>query len=108
MIARVWEGTVAPARADAYGEYLKGPLGILDYLRTPGNRGATLLRRDEPAGVRFLLVSWWDSRAAVAAYAGDDIEKPRYHPFDLECLIDPPLVVRHYEVLSRESGLPFQ
>lgn len=103
MIARVWEGIVSPERADAYGEYLRGPLGVLDYLRTSGNRGAVLMRRDEVDRVHFLLVSYWDSRDAIAAYAGPDIEKARYHPFDLECLIDPSPEVRHYEVLSRES-----
>jgi heme-degrading monooxygenase HmoA len=103
MIARVWEGIVPPERADAYGEYLRGPLGVLDYLQTPGNRGAALMRRDEPKRVRFLLVSYWDSRDAIAAYAGPDIEKARYHPFDLECLIEPSREVRHYEVLSREA-----
>ena len=103
MIARVWEGIVAPDRADAYGEYLRGPLGVLDYLRTPGNRGATLLRRDEPGRVRFLLLSYWDSREAIAAYAGADIEKPRYHAFDLECLVDPSPQVLHYDLMTHDA-----
>ena len=33
------------------------------------------------------------------AYAGTDIEQAHYYPYDLECLIDPPRNVEHYEVL---------
>jgi heme-degrading monooxygenase HmoA len=100
MIARVWEGVVSPERADAYGEYLRGALGVQDYRNTPGNQGVTLLRRDEARRVTFLLVSLWTSREAIAAYAGPDIERARYHPFDLECLLDPTPTVRHFEVLE--------
>jgi heme-degrading monooxygenase HmoA len=100
MIARVWEGVVAPERADAYGEYLRGPLGIQDYRNTHGNHGVTLLRRDAPGRVSFLLVSLWSSREAIAAYAGPEIDNARYHPFDLECLLDPTSTVRHFEVLD--------
>jgi heme-degrading monooxygenase HmoA len=100
MIARVWEGVVSPQKADAYGQYLQGPLGVQDYQTTPGNQGVSLLRCDEVGRVRFLLVSFWSSREAIKAYAGPDIEKPRYHPFDLECLVDPPPAVLHYEVLE--------
>ncbi len=101
MIARVWEGRVPTAKADAYGAYLKGPLGVEDYRKTPGNLGVSLLRRDQEGTVLFLLVSYWTSREAVAGYAGPDIDKARYHPFDLECLLDPPAAVRHYEVMDR-------
>ena len=100
MIARVWEGKVPPDKADAYGEYLQGPLGVEDYRRTPGNQGVSLLRRDTPGGTFFLLVSYWTSQDAIRAYAGANIEQARYHPFDLECLMDPSPTVRHYEVLS--------
>ena len=100
MIARVWHGVVPQSKADGYAEYLSdSDLGVLDYQRTPGNRGVTLLRRDEGEHVHFLLVSFWESREAIQAYSGPNIEQARYHAYDRECLIEPERNVTHYEVL---------
>jgi heme-degrading monooxygenase HmoA len=103
MIARVWQGVVPLARAEAYGAYLaESDRGVRDYQRTPGNRGVLLCRRAEGDTVRFLLVSLWESRQAIGAYAGDDIEEAQYFPFDLECLVDPDPRVTHWEVVVAE------
>lgn len=101
MIARVWHGIVPLAKADAYERYLaESDRGIRDYRAVPGNRGATLMRRDEGERVHFLFISLWESRAAIAGYAGEEIDKAQYFPFDLECLIDPEPNVAHYEVVA--------
>ena len=107
MIARIWHGVVSAARADAYQAYLTdSERGVDDYRRLPGNRGVALHRRAEGDRVHFLLVSWWDSREAITAYAGPDIERAQYFPFDLECLIDPEPTVTHYEVVLPPDALP--
>jgi hypothetical protein len=49
--------------------------------------------------VRFELISFWDSREAIEAYAGPQIETARYFSFDLECLVDPEPRVSHFEVI---------
>jgi len=101
MIARVWSGVVPREKAEKYGSYLlDSDFGVMDYCRTPGNRGAWLLRRGEGERVRFMLVSFWESREAIQAYAGPDIEAARYFPYDRECLLDPEPDVAHYEVLE--------
>jgi hypothetical protein len=46
--------------------------------------------------VRFVTVSWWESLAAVAAFAGDDIDAATYYSFDDDYLIDRGPRVRHY------------
>jgi heme-degrading monooxygenase HmoA len=100
MIARVWHGVVPREKADGYAEYLSGSArGVSDYERTSGNRGTCLMRRTEGARVHFLLISFWDSREAISAYAGADIERAQYFPYDLECLEAPEPNVSHYEVL---------
>src|SRR5512138_2229586 len=100
MIARVWHGVVPAEKADDYARYLvDSDRGVKDYERLPGNRGVTLLRRADGERVHFLLLSLWDSREAIAAYAGADIERAQYFAFDLECLIDPEPTVSHHEVL---------
>lgn len=101
MIARVWHGVVPREKAEEYGRYLReSDFGVQDYRKTPGNRGAWLLRRDEGDRIHFLLVSFWESREAIKAYAGEDIEKARYFPYDRECLLDPEPRVTHYEVVE--------
>jgi len=57
------------------------------------------MRRVEGDQVHFLLMSFWDSREAIEAYAGADIEQAQYFPYDRECLINPEPTVTHYEVL---------
>ncbi len=107
MIARVWHGVVSLEKADGHGEYLTGSdLGVRDYQRTPGNRGACLFQRVEGDRVHFLLISLWESREAIKGYAGPDIERARYFPYDRECLVEPEPTVTHYEVLvAPEPGV---
>ena len=96
-IARVWRGVVPFEKAEAYFSYLTD-FGFRDYQTYAGNLGIHLLRRTEEARMHFLLLSFWESRQAIVAYAGADIAKAHYYAYDLECLIDPPLNVEHYEV----------
>lgn len=103
MIARVWHGVVPKEKAEAYAQYLSG-FGVRDYQAVPGNCGVQLLRRTEGSQVHFLLLSFWTSREAIEAYAGSDIERAHYYPYDLECLIDPELAVAHYEVVHTSGA----
>ena len=100
MIARVWHGVVPLEKAEAYGNYLESSEhGVSDYRRVPGNCGACLLRRVEGERAEFLLISFWDSREAIEGYAGPDIERARYFPFDRECLLELEPHVAHYDVM---------
>ncbi len=100
MIARVWHGVVPLEKADGYGKYLaESDRGVRDYWRVPGDRGVSLLRRVQGDRVHFLLISLWDSREAIEGYAGPDIERAQYFPYDKECLLEPEPQVAHYEVL---------
>ncbi len=97
MIARVWRGVVTIEKAEAYLRYLTD-FGFRDYQTYAGNRGIHLLRQAEGSRMVFVLLSFWESRQAIVAYAGADIEQAHYYPYDLECLIDPASTVEHYEV----------
>jgi heme-degrading monooxygenase HmoA len=100
MIARVWHGVVELDNAKGYGEYLaESDRGVRDYRRVPGNRGAYLFRRAEGEHVHFLLISLWESREAIEGYAGPDIERAQYFPYDRQCLVDPEPNVLHYQVV---------
>ena len=105
MIARVWHGVVPAEKAEGYARYLaESDRGVRDYQEIRGNRGVTLLRRADGTRAHFLLISLWDSEAAIREYTGPDIERAQYFEYDLECLVDPEPNVTHYEVLVASSA----
>jgi hypothetical protein len=59
MLARIWRGAVRREDRDAYAEYLQAT-GVAEYVRTPGNLGVSMLRRDIGDGCEFLMLSLWD------------------------------------------------
>ena len=50
--------------------------------------GAVFTRRDESDGAHFLLVTFWDGREAVKAFAGADPAKAKYYPEDDRYLLE--------------------
>lgn len=96
VVAREWRGRVAPARADEYHEYLLG--GVKKIRSVPGSLGVEVMRRNESGAVEYVVISYWQSREAIKAYAGEDIEKPHHLPKDRELLLELPTRVLHYDV----------
>ena len=101
MIARIWRGAVRAQDAAAYAAYVQRT-GIEGYRGTPGNRGAWLLRRIEGDRAEFIAVSFWESREAIEAFAGQDINTAVFYPDDDQFLIERDLTVNHYEVAGTE------
>jgi len=101
MIARIWRGAVRAQDAPAYAAYVQRT-GIEGYQSTPGNRGAWLLWRTEGDRAEFITVSFWESRAAIEAFAGQDISTAVFFPDDDQFLIERDLRVNHYEVAGTE------
>jgi len=100
VVAREWKGRVAPARADEYHQYLLG--GVVKLRSVPGSLGVQVMRRDEAGAVEFTVISYWESREAIKAYAGQDIEKPHHLPKDRELLLELPTRVLHYDVTNAD------
>jgi len=103
VIARIWRGETRAADADAYMEILNRT-GVADYRATPGNREVIVLRRVRGDRAEFLLITLWDSREAIAAFAGDDIDAARYYPEDEKYLVSAPEQVEHWELAARERA----
>jgi heme-degrading monooxygenase HmoA len=97
MIARLWSGAVRTADADSYAQYIRDT-GFAEYGRTPGNRGAWLLRRDDGGTTELIALSLWESADAIRAFAGDDVEAAVLYPEDRRYLIDGESRIAHYEV----------
>jgi heme-degrading monooxygenase HmoA len=95
-VAREWKGRVAPARAGEYHAHLLE--GVKKMRAIAGYLGVEVMRREEQGAVAFTVISYWESREAIKAYAGEDIEKPRHLPIDREMLLELPTRVLHYDV----------
>jgi len=105
-IARTWRGATTAADADAYLAYLNQPgVGAAEYRRTPGNRGAVVLRRIKGDRAEFLLISLWTSEEAIRAFAGDRISEARFFAEDDRYLIERDLHVDHYEIVDADPHL---
>jgi len=70
------------------------------YRATPGNHGAWILRRQIDGRVEFITLSFWDSMAAVRAFAGHDPERAVFYPEDDRFLVDRELTVHHFELFG--------
>jgi heme-degrading monooxygenase HmoA len=100
MIARIWRGITLAEKADAYVDYLN-ETGLKDYAKTPGNLGVSVLRRLQGEHCEIVLISLWESMAAVRAFAGENPERSVYYPEDEDYLLEMEPLVRHYEVAEQ-------
>ena len=94
MIARVWTGEVRRPDAETYAGYIR-ETGFREYGETAGNRGAWLLRRDEGDETEFVTLSLWESRQAIVAFAGEDIEAAVLYPEDEAYLLGESSITHH-------------
>ena len=97
MIMRMWRGWTRIEDTEAYAEYIL-ETGIAAYKATPGNRGAYLVSRPDGDRSEFLTVSFWEDTDAIAAFAGDDIERAVFYPEDDRFLVERETTVRHFTV----------
>lgn len=103
MIARIWLGRTRVEDAEEYLEYVK-KTGVTQQRATLGNRSSMVLTREIGDEVEFLVLSVWESLAAVRAFAGDRPEVAVYYPEDERFLLELEPEVRHYEVSVGEFG----
>jgi heme-degrading monooxygenase HmoA len=97
VVGRVWKGQTRASDVDAYRAYIR-ETGLADYQRTPGNRGAFLLTSVNGDVAEIVTISFWDSREAIVAFAGQDISVARFYPEDERYLIAADPHATHYEV----------
>lgn len=101
MIARMWHGRVPISKSDEYLKRMR-TIAIPDYKSTPGNRGAFALRQTEGDVARFVMLTFWESREAIARFAGNNIEAAKYYDFDRDFLLELEPSVKHYEIYDGE------
>jgi|SRR5882672_2403229 len=99
MISRQWRGLARPETAQAYVEHLKNET-FPALRKLPGFRGATILRRDVPDGVEFLVVTEWESVEFIRAFAGADADAAVVPQAARDMMIEYDRMVRHYDIVD--------
>jgi hypothetical protein len=102
---RTWSATADVQGAGNYSRYFTGTL--LPGLRElPGFEGAYLLRRDlDGTGtVELTAHTFWESPAAIRAFAGDDITVAIVEPEARAMLLDFDRTATHRSVITDARG----
>jgi len=98
MICRYWSGLVRLDCPDVYVEHLRSQT-FPSLARMPGFRGASLMKRELPDGVEFVVQTQWDSLDAIEAFAGDDAEVAVVPEEARRLMVEYDARARHYEVV---------
>jgi heme-degrading monooxygenase HmoA len=99
MIARIWHGMTAAAKADKYAEFLNSR-AIPDYRGTPGSLSVHILRRDEGDRTHFITLTFWESLELIKGFAGDPLDRAKYYPEDKDFLLEFEPKVQHWEIVG--------
>lgn len=102
MIARTWKGAVRTSDAEEYVDYLRRT-GFVGLGSTPGNLAVLGLRRTTADAAEFIVMSLWESEAAIRGFAGEHPQRAVFYPEDQRFLIDRDEHVDHFEVVYLSS-----
>ena len=97
MVARTWRGWTKAEDAERYVDYLNDT-GVPGLAGTDGNRGVYVFRRLDDDRAEFIVTSLWESRDAIRAFAGEEIERAVFYPEDDAFLVDRERTCSHYDV----------
>ena len=97
MIARRWSARATRDNATRYTRYFRETL--TPHLRElAGYRGATLLERNVADAIEIQVITWWESMAAIRAFAGADLSVAVVSDEARALLLDSDAHVDHAEV----------
>jgi heme-degrading monooxygenase HmoA len=99
MMIREWRGRAAKSNPDDYPKHFRTSV-VPELRQVAGFIGGQLSRRYLNEKIEFLVLTKWQSRDAIRAFAGDDIGKAVVEPGAVEALIDYDERVEHYEVIE--------
>jgi hypothetical protein len=76
MITRIWRGWTSRQNEPVYHSLLLNEIfPAIAARKVPGYHGISLLKRDVGEEVEFTTIMWFDSIAAVKAFAGENYEQ---------------------------------
>jgi len=100
MIIREWRGRAALDNPSGYPAHFNH--AVLPELKTiPGFIGATLMQQRLGDRIEFVVLTRWESTAAIQAFAGDTPDRAVVEPAAIAALVDYDKTVRHYDVVTQ-------
>jgi hypothetical protein len=105
LTVRTWSATADADAAGNYSRYFTGTL-LPELRKLPGFEGAYLLRRDLDGNrtVELTAHTFWESPAAIRAFAGDDITVAIVEPEARAMLLDFDRAATHRSVAADARG----
>jgi heme-degrading monooxygenase HmoA len=101
MIVRSWSARASSDGAHAYIAHFNEKV-LPQLQRIGGHRGTMLLRSRAGADdVELVVLTFWDSLAAIRAFAGDDLEAAVVEDDARAVLRDFDTRVRHFELVAQ-------
>ena len=96
-IMRLWHGEVPLEKADAYEKFMI-ERAAPDYASVNGLLNLYFQRRNEETKAHFLLVTIWDSMAAIEKFAGEKPELAKYYAEDDDFLLSKEKYTTMYDI----------
>jgi hypothetical protein len=90
------------ADAERYVEYMRRT-GLASLRATPGNLGVLALVRAKQNRAEHVVMSLWESEAAIRGFAGDEIGHAVFYPEDERFLVERDDHVDHFEVAFEDG-----
>ena len=98
MIARIWNGSTRDVDADRYLTHLRRHV-IPELTSIDGYRGIQVLRRQQAGTTEFLVLTRWESMAAIRHFTGPDTDAAVVAPEAQALLQTYDRHVAHYDVV---------
>jgi heme-degrading monooxygenase HmoA len=99
MISRQWRGLAKADRAQDYIDHLREET-FPKLQALAGFIDASILQREMAEGIEFVIVTRWQSLAAVSAFAGSEPEMAVVADKVKQMMVEYDLSVRHYTVVQ--------
>jgi heme-degrading monooxygenase HmoA len=99
MISRQWRGLARRESAAHYIEHLETET-FPSIAKLAGFVDASILKRNVPRGVEFLIVTRWRTLDSIRAFAGNDVETAVVPDKVQAMMLEYDRVVRHYEIVD--------
>jgi len=99
MISRQWTGITSSEKAPVYIAHLQNDT-FPKLSSMKGFLKASLLKRDVPEGVEFMVITEWESLEAIKQFAGADPAIAVVPAVVDEIMIRYDTIVKHYETIA--------
>ncbi len=99
MISRHWKGTAKPGQEDNYVSHLRADT-FIELKEIEGFVRASVLKRPLAEGTEFLVITEWDSMAAIQRFAGPTPNLAVVPDVVQAMMIDYDRTVTHYQLVE--------